>query len=877
MRIIMRTFGRLVLRAWLLAAAVCAAAASQAEPRIINISQGTNIALALFPDGESLVIDLLGRLWLLPASGGSAEQLTPDDEAARHPRVSPDGRWIVYQRLVEGQWDLWLLDAETRDRSALLESEYNEREPDFTPDGRFVVFVSDRTGRYCVWRIDIDTGVLTQLTEEPGDAAFPSPSPQGEIAYVRRDADGWSLRALLPTGVAVELYRSAHRLSAPSWRTGGGVVVFNEQRLGDARNTRSSELKMLVLSQEAVVKSLTRAEDVFESRVAFASPGDYFYTADGRIWRRGIAYVSREPVHLFAAIAVDTSAPSPIDEPLDGPGPNPVLGIAGRGRSADGRVEVFSALGDLWLGGRRGRPRQLTDDPSVDVHPAVSPSGEFAVFASDRGGSMNLWRVTLPGGVLSPLTRSTAKQHSPSISPDGARVAFLESDGFETLSEARLRVLHLSDPATVKTLAEGLPSPETPSWVGADRVSVGTRPAGVLTAESPSLLTFDVSSGRTVAWVPPPRQDQPLEPPLPELEWHPVAPSEPYVMQVGRLFDSMRSDYLRHIDVHVEGQRIRAIVARGMLPLPERVIDLRDATVIPGLIDIHAHQSVVLGERLGRAWLAHGVTTVREIADDTSAALERAEAWASGRRLGPRLVVSPARLAGEERAPSPVPVRAYTSLRPAPALFLPAATSPLHWLAAEHELARARYLAPTSPLQLSYDDVLNTLVESRTVVTSSLAAAGGVPVNVRALRRLIEHPTFRRVYTSAERDRWLAAAAPAGHLGALQENIARLVRAGALVAAGTEAPAIPYGLGIHLEMALLAEAGIPPDQVLRIATASNAMALGLERQLGTLEAGKLADFVVVDGNPLADVTDAMNILAVVRGGVWLDQSALAAQ
>src|SRR5690554_6326728 len=76
-----------------------------AEQRVMTLTQGTNIAVALFPDGESLVIDLLGRLWRLPASGGGAVQLTPDDEAASQPRVSPDGRLIVYQRLVNGQTD----------------------------------------------------------------------------------------------------------------------------------------------------------------------------------------------------------------------------------------------------------------------------------------------------------------------------------------------------------------------------------------------------------------------------------------------------------------------------------------------------------------------------------------------------------------------------------------------------------------------------------------------------------------------------------------------------------------------------------------------------------------------------------------------------
>lgn len=864
------TAGRLAVCALSIVAAASSGTV-RGEERIVNVSQGTNISVALFPDGESLVVDLLGRLWRLPATGGGATQLTPDDEAARHPRVAPDGRLIVYERLVNGQRDIWLLDVETGERVALVESEHDDREPDFTADGRSVVFSSNRTGHFCLWRIDLETGVLTQLTAEPGDASFPTASEHGEIAYVRREPSGSSLRALLPTGVSIELYRTSDRLSAPSWRAGGGVIVFNEQRV----EPRGSMLKMLVLSDDPVVKTLTRNEDVFESRAAWASPAEYYYTADGRIWRRGIAHVTREPVHLFAAVTVEAASPPSIDTALDAPGPHPALGHAGIARSADGRTEVVAALGDLWLVERRGRPRRLTDDAFVDAAPTVSPRGDFAVFASDRGGNMDLWRVDLSSGALVQLTRSAGKAHSPAISPDGTRVAFIETRGFDPASDGRLRLLHL-DSNRVQTLADGLGGAKRPRWDGDARITVEIAAGGTQT-----LVSFDAASGRPIGPVEA-VADQPEPAPEPVLAWQPAAPDEPYVIQVGRLFDGIRSDYRRHVDIHIEGQRIKAIVARGMLPLPERVIDVRDGTVIPGLIDVHAHQTSILGERLGRAWLAYGVTTVREVTDDVDAALERAESWASGRRLGPRLIVSPARPddastsdAGQTDAVVPaVPIARLDGLRPAPALFVPSTASPLSWLAVEHERRRSAGLLPTSPLGLSYEDVLSTIIESRAGVMTSLAAAGGIKLDARAVRRLLAHPTFGRIYRDEERARWLEAVAPTGSLEALQRQLARLVHAGGLVAVGSEAPAIPYGLGIHLEMALLADADIPPDQVLRIATASNALALGLERQLGTIEEGKLADLVVVDGNPLVDVGDALNVVAVVRGGVWIDSATL---
>ncbi|MBN1237294.1 MAG: PD40 domain-containing protein [Gammaproteobacteria bacterium] len=888
----------------LLCSAAAAAPAAIAEQRIANISQGTEMALALTPDGESLIVDLLGRLWQLPASGGGARQLTPDGEAARHPRVGPGGRRIVYQRRVNGQWDLWLLDLESGERRPLVDSgEYDEREPDFSADGQSVVFVSDRTGHDCLWSVKVADGILTQLTEEPGDASFPAVSERGEIAYVRRDRDAsggeeWALRVLMPQGAAVELLRSRGRLTAPAWRPGGGVLIYNELERSERGAVRSSALKMLVLSSEPVIKTLTRSEDVFTGRPAWASPGDYFYTADGQIWRRGIAQVSRHPVHLFAAVAVDLESPPPFTQPLDAPGPAPAFGITGHSFAEDGDTGVFTALGDLWLAAKRDEPRRLTDDEFVDVDASVAPEGDFAVFASDRSGYMDLWRVALPRGGLTQLTNRPAKAHRPAVSPDGRHVAFLETEGLGDAGRAALRLLDLETGAVTRTLAGDLLAPGRPVWQGAEHVAVRVRSAPTSPARD-VLLTFDVASGS--------RGRAPLGPAAagddtaetdtradtaPEhdldvaIEWRAAAPEEAYVVQVGRLFDGVRSDYRRHVDIHVEGQRITAIVGRNTRPLPSRVIDARDATVIPGLIDVHAHHSNLLGERLGRAWLAYGVTTVRELTDDVAAALERAESWSSGRRLGPRLIVSPVENRAEERAaapalPTPIPVRNYSGLRTASALFrapgggagggaqLPS------WPPAEHGSVEPPYLQRTSPLNLTYGDVFGTVVESGTVVTSNLAAAAGV-LDSKRWSALLNHPTVQRLYTPAERALWLDGTGTAEpRLEALKSNIVRLVRSGGRVAAGTESPAIPYGLGLHLELALLAEAGIPADQVLRIATASNAMALGLERQLGTLEEGKLADFVVVGGNPLTDLTDAMDVAAVVRGGVWLERERLA--
>ena len=88
-----------------------------------------------------------------------------------------------------------------------------------------------------------------------------------------------------------------------------------------------------------------------------------------------------------------------------------------------------------------------------------------------------------------------------------------------------------------------------------------------------------------------------------------------------------------------------------------------------------------------------------------------------------------------------------------------------------------------------------------------------------------------------------------------QGIVRRLHEAGALVTTGTDFP-LPWitpGVSLHREMLLLNNAGIPPLEVITIATRNGAEALGILEETGTIEAGKKADFVLLNANPLVDI------------------------
>jgi imidazolonepropionase-like amidohydrolase len=104
--------------------------------------------------------------------------------------------------------------------------------------------------------------------------------------------------------------------------------------------------------------------------------------------------------------------------------------------------------------------------------------------------------------------------------------------------------------------------------------------------------------------------------------------------------------------------------------------------------------------------------------------------------------------------------------------------------------------------------------------------------------------------------------------------VAELHRSGVRIVAGTDAMA---GFSLHRELELYSLAGIPNAEVLRIATLQPAQILKRDKDLGTIEPGKLADLIVVDGNPLQTMSDLRKVVTVVKDGIVFDPKALYAE
>ena len=108
----------------------------------------------------------------------------------------------------------------------------------------------------------------------------------------------------------------------------------------------------------------------------------------------------------------------------------------------------------------------------------------------------------------------------------------------------------------------------------------------------------------------------------------------------------------------------------------------------------------------------------------------------------------------------------------------------------------------------------------------------------------------------------------------IEQAVGRIARAGGRIVAGTDSPIMPYGLSLHMELEQYVAGGLTPLEALRTATTANAAALGAAGDLGAIAPGKLADLVMVDGNPLADIRALRRVTRVMKDGTVHTQASL---
>ncbi len=543
-----------------------------------------------------------------------------------------------------------------------------------------------------------------------------------------------------------------------------------------------------------------------------------------------------------------------------------------------------------------------------------SPDGQRLVFVERERPDRRVVAVNLSDGKKEELAKAGRWSPRPHFSADGHSLYFSASG---TLYRLSLKEKAKPQPVTqlARHLSDGLVSPDG-KWLAYRRnTEIWVAPLGTEPVREEHIRQLSAEGGDTFAFTPDgsaviyaagnrvwrhpltgvEREEIPIR-----LELKRPTPPPLLVRRV-RVLDFARGDFSPETSLYIEEGRIRWIGSETGRQLPPETLtlDARGRSAIPGLFDFHAHISH-RWRTYQEAFLAYGVTSVRvpgawhtwlnALVDRGVAASDPLPRyfWADFfEGMPPIIGDADVLIYDEEDARTYVRrskkwgahfIKVYPSLswplqravaKEASKLGLPVAG---HGTSVE-EVIRSVILGyeVLEHRTRLFDDALQMLAAAGTRWDPTLTAAGGTALLLRDEPERLADAKFRAfIPEGCVGEGWAKPIDTIFLRGDWAEKLASIRaahRRGVKLQAGTDFGCF-YGASLLWELEFFVQAGIPPLEVLRIATQEAAAAVGAEDDLGTLEPGKLADIVLLDKNPLDDIRNTQTIWRVIKGG-WL--------
>ncbi|MFD8547280.1 amidohydrolase family protein [Streptomyces sp. NPDC059649] len=391
------------------------------------------------------------------------------------------------------------------------------------------------------------------------------------------------------------------------------------------------------------------------------------------------------------------------------------------------------------------------------------------------------------------------------------------------------------------------------------------------------------------------------------------------VVHAGTFWDGTGETVREDVDVVVRDGRITAVRPhRTARSGAARRVDASERTVLPGLWDAHTHPwQITYGGRQTALQLAYGITTAVSCGGFAYEQARLREAVAAGALAGPRLLTCGELLDGGRVAYSMG--RAHRtreglrrSLERGAALDWDVVKTYVRapgWVMAEAARFAHRQLGVragshllTPGVQLGQDLTTHLQATQRMEFGHAVSGSGHAYQDVEEVYTGSDFHLIATPFSSAALlgedpaladDVRVTRLMPPWDTAVVRENAGhrptpaqlsdiatetgvyrRVLDGGGLLALGTDQPLVPVGLGLHLALRALHRGGLGVARTLRTATALPARVFGAERDLGTLEVGKLGDMTVVDGNPFEDFDTLVRTSAVLRGGRVVTQREL---
>ena len=893
------------------------------------------------------------HIWTMRPDGSALKQVTSGHGDDREPRISPDGKTIAFSsdRAFEGSYDIWTVDIATGALKRITSSAADEYGPNWSPDGNSLAFISGTgiAGK-SVEVINVASSqqhTVISIDPAKGRLEAPSYSPDGKhIAYVQFNGAGMFMDdahlivASAEGGAPTYTGKAIDTFPFPAeWISGNELVYTGSGKILHTDIVAGTEAAIpFTAAIPSYRPQYVHKRYDFDSIATRPVLGIYSpsISPDGK----RVAFIALNQLYVMPV------GGKPVALTHD------LFYKQGPTWSPDGKTLAYisdkDGIENIYLhdasSADASTDRRAAPSPSAQIMPAWSPDGKFIAF-QDQTMATNV--ADLATGVIKPLAATTFFPGRASFAPNGKTVAIatikpytkryregtssivtvdLASGNQQTFAPAPFK--------SVTTRTEDgpiyAPNGREMAFVMEDilytmPVDADGHPSGVasaLNSETTDAVTWTadsqhllyLSNGKLHLIDRATRRITPL---AVDLTYKPSIPQQKVLIHAGRFWKGEGPDEQQNVDILITNNRITSVTPHSAEHPAgvTRVIEAGNSTVMPGLWESHAHpdsdNGIYYGARMGRLWLAYGVTELKGVADNAYRAVEHKESYVAGDAVGPRLFNTGEAIDGERvYYPMMIPTtseeqlhREFQRLKALNFDFVKLYVRlPYKWAeegaAFGHDQmgvqSAGHYLLPAVDLGedgmthisatsrwgwaysrsltgRSYEDVHKLLVDSGmwTITTTfSQAPYAEDPGMATDPRQGIAPPwENKRLVTAVETAQHQDLGPAYQHLKDEEVTVADDFRHGGLILAGTDSPLDIPATSLHLNLRAQVKFGMAPWQSLETSTILPARAFGLTKDLGTLEPGKLADLIIVSGDPLKNINDAAAVQCVMANGV----------
>ncbi len=872
-----------------------------------------------------------GELWLYPSAGGEGIQLTERPNQQKdmgEPAFSPDGRYLYYSQ-------------------------------DVTPGDFFEYSKDSEKGIYAIKRLDLASREIEVIISGRGGAIRPTPSPDGsKLAYVSR-IDFQSVLFIydLQTGEKEVLYNKLDRdkqaawaihgvYPAMSWTSDSQHILFWAGGRIKQINIASKEVKEIVFEvnrEKRVNKTLRFSKNIDADNFDVKMLKNVEVSPDGKL-----------AIYEALGYIYTRTLPKGIPKRLT----NQVTHFEfDPSFSRDGKKVVFSTWHDKDQGNIRvvvlktGGGKDLLSVPGKYIEPSFSPDGEIVVFRKfkdeillDPGFNVTtgIFQVPVNGGTPKLITKYGRAPH---FGASNNRI-YIHRDGeMPALAGVDLDGKNDRTIYVIKYATEFKVSPNANHLGFVEHYRVRTipfeekeQPTVVNDAASfPDVHTLSKRAGTNISFS---GSGDLIHWNLgPELYSHPMddlengnifqtnisfkqvteKPTGTIALVGGQVVTMEGDEVIADGVVLVEGNHIRAVGKRGEVRIPDgtKIIDVKGKSVIPGIIDTHAHQpqgsNGIVPQQNWSAYatMAFGVTTMFNPNTFTAEIFGAAEMQKAGRVLSPRIFSTGMSLYGAYEPGHTAFVNNLGDaqfhmdrLKEVGAFAIKMHHHPrreqyqqIIKAASEYEMMvlseggallqqdltkiadGASSIEHSVALAVIYEDVYQFWSQTEAASVPTLVVSfGGISGEHYwyAKTDVWKHPRLslyvpQNILAPRAMRRELAPDHHYNHFNVVK-TAKRMNDRGIILGIGGHGQR--EGLAAHWEMWMMAQGGMTPMEALRTATINPAKHLGLDENIGSIKTGKLADLAVIDGDILSDIRKSDQVNYVMINGRLFDAQSM---